>query len=126
MGYPTKRVAMTDVHGQPQQGGYLPAEIWHAYMSAVVEGKTCQQFSPAKESLSYQPFYGKFATTGQSRASASESQSEHPSVKRQPTHTNSPGGAGTGSPRAPETRPSAPAAPNSSPPTRETGGASPH
>ena len=32
MGYPNKRVSMTDVHGEPQQGGYLPAEIWHAYM----------------------------------------------------------------------------------------------
>ena len=37
MGYPNRRVSMTDVHGEPQQGGYLPAEIWHAYMSAVVE-----------------------------------------------------------------------------------------
>ena len=41
MGYPNKRVSMTDVHGEPQQGGYLPAEIWHAYMSAVTEGQTC-------------------------------------------------------------------------------------
>ena len=39
MGYPNKRLAMTDVHGEPQQGGYLPAEIWHAYMSAVTAGK---------------------------------------------------------------------------------------
>jgi penicillin-binding protein 1A len=125
MGYPTKRVSMTSVHGQPQQGGYLPAEIWHAYMSAVVEGKTCQQFSPAKESLSYQPFYGKFATTGQSR-STSESEKEEPAGKQKSTHTNSPGGAGTGEPKEPETRPSAPATPNKGPPTRETGGASPH
>ena len=34
MGYPNQRVSMTDVHGEPQQGGYLPAEIWHDYMSA--------------------------------------------------------------------------------------------
>ncbi|HTA06692.1 MAG TPA: transglycosylase domain-containing protein, partial [Solirubrobacteraceae bacterium] len=53
MGYPTKRVSMTDVHGEPQQGGYLPAEIWHAYMSSVIEGKTCEQFEPAKESITY-------------------------------------------------------------------------
>ena len=64
MGYPNKRVSMTDVHGEPQQGGYLPAEIWHAYMSAVTEGKPCVPFPPAKESISYEPFYGKFASTG--------------------------------------------------------------
>ena len=67
MGYPTKRVSMTDVHGEPQQGGYLPAEIWHAYMAAVEEGKTCVPFTAAKEPISYQPFYGKFANTGQSQ-----------------------------------------------------------
>ena len=32
---------MTDVHGEPQQGGYLPAEIWHDYMAAVTEGQPC-------------------------------------------------------------------------------------
>jgi penicillin-binding protein 1A len=64
MGYPNRRVSMTDVHGEPQQGGYLPAEIWHAYMSAVTEGKPCVPFPPAKESISYRPFYGKFASTG--------------------------------------------------------------
>jgi penicillin-binding protein 1A len=64
MGYPTKRVSMTDVHGEPQQGGYLPAEIWHAYMSAVV-GNHCVPFPTPKEPISYQPFFGHFATTGQ-------------------------------------------------------------
>ncbi len=81
MGYPTKRVSMTDVHGEPQQGGYLPAEIWHAYMSQVVEGKTCEDFATAKESPSYEPFYGKYATTGQSRSS-SEEEGEEPSKRR--------------------------------------------
>ena len=66
MGYPTKRVSMTDVHGEPQQGGYLPAEIWHAYMSAVTEGKPCVPFPAPKESISYQPFFGRFASTGRS------------------------------------------------------------
>src|SRR5271155_330468 len=68
MGYPNKRVPMTDVHGEPQQGGYLPAEIWHAYMSAVTEGKPCVPFPTAKEAISYSPFYGKYATTGFSEA----------------------------------------------------------
>jgi penicillin-binding protein 1A len=66
MGYPNKRVSMTSVHGEPQQGGHLPAVIWHDYMSSVFEGQSCAQFPSAKESISYRPFYGKFATTGHS------------------------------------------------------------
>ena len=49
MGYPNKRVAMTDVHGEPQQGGYLPAEIWHAYMAASPKA------SPARRSTNPAP-----------------------------------------------------------------------
>ena len=63
MGYPNKRIPMTDVHGEPQQGGYLPAEIWHDYMAAVV-GTHCVEFPAPTEPLVYQPFFGKFATTG--------------------------------------------------------------
>jgi penicillin-binding protein 1A len=69
MGYPNKRVSMTDVHGEPQQGGYLPAEIWHDYMSAVTEGKPCVPFPAPKESISYAPFFGKFTTTGRLESS---------------------------------------------------------
>jgi len=64
MGYPNKRVSMTDVHGEPQQGGYLPAEIWHAYMAAVTEGQPCVEFPASKEAIVYKPFYGKYASTG--------------------------------------------------------------
>ena len=39
---------MTDVQGEPQQGGYLPAEIWHAYMAAVTEGQPCEQSAPSE------------------------------------------------------------------------------
>ena len=64
MGYPNERVPMTDVHGEPQQGGYLPAEIWHDYMAAVTEGQPCVEFPAVQEALSYQPFFGKYASTG--------------------------------------------------------------
>ncbi|HUB74579.1 MAG TPA: transglycosylase domain-containing protein [Solirubrobacteraceae bacterium] len=64
MGYPNKRVPMTDVQGEPQQGGALPAEIWKTYMSAVTEGQPCAEFPPSKEQIEYKPFYGKYATTG--------------------------------------------------------------
>jgi len=63
MGYPSRRVSMTDVHGEPQQGGYLPAEIWHAYMSEVV-GSNCVPFPSGGEAISYHPFFGKYASTG--------------------------------------------------------------
>ena len=120
MGYPTKRVSMTDVHGEPQQGGYLPAEIWHAYMSSVVEGKTCEQFQPAKESISYQPFYGKFATTGQSRSASESENEESSSSKSESTHGKAPKQGGAGAPVSP---PSHPTAPHTGPNVRGTGGA---
>jgi penicillin-binding protein 1A len=66
MGYPNRRVPMTDVHGEPQQGGALPAQIWHDYMSAVTEGKPCAPLHESTAGLTFQPFYGKYATTGRS------------------------------------------------------------
>jgi penicillin-binding protein 1A len=69
MGYPNKRVPMTDVQGEPQQGGALPAEIWHTYMEPVVDGR-CVPFAEPTEPLEYKPFYGKFALQGQSAYSA--------------------------------------------------------
>jgi len=71
MGYPNKRVSMTSVHGQPQQGGYLPAEIWHQYMTPVTEGKPCVEFPQSKEAIAYQPFFGKLQTLGQAESNAS-------------------------------------------------------
>src|SRR5271166_740799 len=61
MGYPNKRVEMTDVHGEPQQGGYLPAEIWHAYMAAVTENQACVPFPHSNEAPHYEPFFGKYS-----------------------------------------------------------------
>ncbi|HEY2140436.1 MAG TPA: transglycosylase domain-containing protein [Solirubrobacteraceae bacterium] len=87
MGYPNKRVSMTSVHGQPQQGGYLPAEIWHAYMSSVLEGKTCEQFPSPSQSLSYQSFFGKFATTGQSESNQGSSGNGESTTKGTPRGT---------------------------------------
>lgn len=77
MGYPNKLVPMTDVHGEPQQGGYLPAEIWHAYMAAVTEGEPCAEFPSPKEQISYAPFFGKFASTGSSTSEEEGKESEN-------------------------------------------------
>ena len=103
MGYPTKRVSMTDVHGQPQQGGYLPAEIWHDYMAAVTEGQRCVEFPPATEPLSYQPFVSKFQTVAPSQSSEyteekkqSKKENKHGEAK-QPQRSIHPGqGSGGG------------------------------
>jgi penicillin-binding protein 1A len=89
MGYPNKLVPMTDVHGEPQQGGYLPAEIWHDYMAAVTEGKPCVEFPSPTEPLSYQPFFGKYATTG--AASVKTPFEDEPSTGGSTTKKTTPG-----------------------------------
>ncbi|HLM85055.1 MAG TPA: transglycosylase domain-containing protein [Solirubrobacteraceae bacterium] len=92
MGYPNKDVPMTDVHGEPQQGGALPAVIWKTYMSAVTEGQPCVELPSSKEAISYRPFYGKYATTGEAQLSQQlESAPAHPKAK----HHAAPG-AGSG------------------------------
>jgi penicillin-binding protein 1A len=143
MGYPTKRVSMTDVHGEPQQGGYLPAEIWHAYMAAVTEGQQCSEFPPATESLSYQSFFGKYASTGKSSQSSENNeesfggQEEKSSEKEKPQHTTNhdqgaggTGGGGNTGAGAPTPDTGAPSEPTSPAPGGgggggTTGGASP-
>lgn len=80
MGYPKGRVPMTDVHGEPQQGGALPAEIWHDYMSGVV-GTHCVEFPKPTEPLVYQPFFGKFATSG----GAATTEPAYPAVQPEAT-----------------------------------------
>ncbi len=137
MGYPTKRVSMTDVHGEPQQGGYLPAEIWHAYMAAVTEGKSCPEFPAPKESISFQPFFGRFASTGRSGENESSSESsEKKGPKKNPsehrsTHTKANEKTEAVIPPAhgpPERHEPAPAPPveKHAPEPAPTGGAEPH
>ncbi len=138
MGYPTKRVSMTDVHGEPQQGGYLPAEIWHAYMAAVTEGKPCVEFPAPKESISYQPFFGRFASTG--RSSGGEQSSQEPSEPGQAPRPSTRSTKPHAGPKGPKELPEAtaptnhgPNEPATAPPPEKhvpapapTGGAEPH
>lgn len=110
MGYPTRRVSMTDVHGEPQQGGYLPAEIWHAYMAGVTEGKPCVEFPKPQESISYQPFFGRYASTGRTgegetgKGEKSESEPGGHTGKGH-GHGKAPTGQGNGEPPAASTPP---------------------
>jgi penicillin-binding protein 1A len=113
MGYPTKRVSMTSVHGELQQGGALPSSIWHDYMSAVTEGHPCAPLHESNAGISFQPFYGKFAATGQAAAAAEGEASE----KSKPRRRSQSRGHAT---------PRSPAAPGSEPPgVNKTGGLEP-
>jgi penicillin-binding protein 1A len=124
MGYPNKDVPMTDVHGEPQQGGYLPAEIWHAYMAAVTEGKSCVEFPPSKEAISYRPFYGHFATTGEAMAASEAQASEHNAIKPHKHAATKPPGQSEPAPQeAPETPAQVP--PTPTPPAETPSGGGP-
>ena len=131
MGYPNREVPMTSVHGESQQGGRLPADIWHAYMSAVTEGKPCVPFKQSGKSLSYKPFFGKLATTGRSTSSSGgeRSYSETQSHKHGRGKGRSPGRRGGGKrtqPTAPAGPPAPKGAPHAGPPgVGRTGGAGP-
>jgi len=63
VGYPNSKVPMMDVHGIQVNGGSLPAQIWHDYMSSAV-GNDCADFPQPTESFSAQPFFGSYAATG--------------------------------------------------------------
>jgi len=91
MGYPDKDVPMTDVQGEAQQGGALPAQIWKTYMSAVTEGQPCAEFPPSKEQIEYKPFYGKYATTGLAAPTESLEAPAAPQPLKQPSkHAHGP------------------------------------
>jgi membrane peptidoglycan carboxypeptidase len=46
VGYPTGEKPMRGVHGIPGvTGGTLPAEIWHTYMTAALQGQPVEQFA---------------------------------------------------------------------------------
>jgi penicillin-binding protein 1A len=121
MGYPSKRVSMTSIHGELQQGGALPAVIWHTYMSAVTEGKPCAPLNESSAGIEYKPFYGKYAATGlaqfNSEAEAQPS-NKHPSGKRSHQHGGGKGNHGSERPvlevhEAPAPKEAAPAPPAS-------------
>ena len=56
VGYPNALESMTDVHGISVQGGSIPAQIWHDYMS--VADPNCGNFAPVKNQPSFSPFTG--------------------------------------------------------------------
>ncbi|HXR13967.1 MAG TPA: transglycosylase domain-containing protein [Solirubrobacteraceae bacterium] len=65
MGYPNANISMNDVHGQPQFGGLLPAQIWHNFMATVVTPPCTPFAAPASDPMSYLPFSGTYQRAGQ-------------------------------------------------------------
>jgi penicillin-binding protein 1A len=61
VGYPNRKVPMTDVHGIQVQGGSLPADIWHDYMS-VAHGSDCSDFPQPQDHASLSPGTGSHAS----------------------------------------------------------------
>jgi penicillin-binding protein 1A len=63
IGYPQGKIPMTDVQGVTVEGPNLPATLWHDYMSAATGGE-CPPFPPATQPLVFQPFTGKYSSSG--------------------------------------------------------------
>ena len=64
MGYPKADVSMTDVHGQAQFGGDLPAQIWHDFMDPLVTPPCLSFTSPVSDPMTYLPFSGHYQQIG--------------------------------------------------------------
>jgi penicillin-binding protein 1A len=65
VGYPDAKVPMTDVHGIQVNGGSLPAQIWHDYMTTA-HGSDCSDFPQPTERAQFTPFFGKYSGAGSS------------------------------------------------------------
>jgi penicillin-binding protein 1A len=146
MGYPKERVPMTDVHGEPQQGGALPAVIWHDYMQPVVDDH-CVPFPQPTEPLVYKPFFGKYESSGESGASGRQGLEPLPAAGAAPAlpgkahhHREAPtpgaadeapgagveprgGGGGASEEKPSQPKATEPAAPNNAPTPAEPGAA---
>jgi penicillin-binding protein 1A len=60
VGYPTGEKPMRGLHGIPGvTGGTLPAQIWHAYMTAALQGRPVVQFANPG-SPQYRPWCGRY------------------------------------------------------------------
>ena len=59
-GYPTRERPMRGVHGiAGVTGGTLPAQIWHTYMTAALQGEPVQQF-PTEGAPPYKRWCGRY------------------------------------------------------------------
>jgi penicillin-binding protein 1A len=60
VGYPTEERPMRDIHGiAGVTGGTLPAQIWHTYMTAALQGQPVEQFANPG-SPPFKPWCGRY------------------------------------------------------------------
>jgi penicillin-binding protein 1A len=60
VGYPTNERPMRNVHGiAGVTGGTLPAQMWHAYMTAALHGQPVEQFA-SSDAPPYKPWCGRY------------------------------------------------------------------
>ncbi|MHB8533101.1 MAG: transglycosylase domain-containing protein [Solirubrobacteraceae bacterium] len=125
MGYPNRRVSMTSVHGEVQQGAALPSVIWRHYMSAVTKGHPCAPLNESNAGLTFQPFFGKYAATGQAQAAKEEETGARKPAKRAPGKSRAPSSPTRQAPEPPAQVVPTPAGP---PPAvnEKSGGVEPH
>jgi hypothetical protein len=122
MGYEARNVSMTDVHGQAQFGGQLPAQIWHDFMAPIVTPPCAAFTSPTAVPMTYLPFTGHYQQIGlASYVPKSTGPSGATGASAGTGGANAPAGTGTG---AGSHTPPATNTPATSNPAA-TGGASP-
>jgi membrane peptidoglycan carboxypeptidase len=132
MGYPKTDISMTDVHGQAQFGGELPAQIWHNFMSQVITPPCAPLLSTTANPMTYLPFSGHYQqvglasyvppSTGATGATGAKGAGRGTGGTNAPTGQGTSGGAqlptgGTGSANAPA---GTPAPGTTAPPTGAT------
>jgi penicillin-binding protein 1A len=90
VGYPTSERPMRGVHGiAGVTGGTLPAEIWHTYMTAALQGQQVEQFG-TPGTPPYKPWCGRyqFARTWQdARQGGCKPKSHHQNTTTRQTTT---------------------------------------
>ncbi len=105
-------------------------------MTAVTEGQPCIEFPTSKEAISYEPFYGHYATTGLAKAaqaareaapSPEQQAKKPPKGHAEPSEPRSGRAPGASAPTPPAKQPTAPPAQHvaEEPVDKQTGGAGP-
>jgi membrane peptidoglycan carboxypeptidase len=87
VGYPNRERPMRGVHGiAGVTGGTLPAEIWHAYMTAALQGQAVEQFT-IHGAPPYKPWCGRYEFARTWRDARRHNVCTHAPRHMQPTTT---------------------------------------
>jgi penicillin-binding protein 1A len=132
IGYPNARVPMTNVHGISVTGGSFPAQIWHEFMVAALDGTPALEFpAPRTEpewtsslrrghySLGYVPTYTYTAPATTATTTTAPATTAATTTARPPT-TAAPPAASPSTPSAGSQPPPTETQPPASPPAATT------